>query len=55
MIIVKIIAIGAATDTLLTLAGKKNLMNVPNICDVPTLLLSFTSIISFNHHPTPTR
>lgn len=51
MIIVKITAIVAATDTLLILAGKKNLINVPNICYVPTLLLSFTSIISFNHHP----
>ena len=52
MIIVKIIAIVAATDTLLILAGKKkHLINVPNICYVPTLLLSFTSIISFNHHP----
>lgn len=53
MIIVKITTIVAATDTLLTLAGKK-ITSVPNVCYVLTLLLSFTSIISFNHHLTPT-
>ena len=41
----------AATDTLLTLAGK--ITSVPDVRYVPTLLSSFTSTISSNHRLTP--